>query len=128
VSKDGGRAAADLALEGAPSLSLRFLEGQGGDFDPVDDSTTPAFAKYAKGWATRSCGDGRPRPSGRAKVGSAVWLREAAAVLITVIREIFDESAYSRFLSRTQMPSSPQAYAAFRREHEVLKARRPRCC
>jgi hypothetical protein len=128
VSKDGGRAAADPGVEGAPSLSVRSLGGEGGGCDSVDQSTTPAFAKYAKGWDTRSCGDGRPRPSGRAKLGSAAGLREAAAVLITVIREIFDESAYARFLSRTQMPSSPPAYAAFRREHEVLKARRLRCC
>jgi len=49
-------------------------------------------------------------------------------MLITVIREIFDESAYARFLNRTQKPSSPQAYAAFRSEYEALKARRPRCC
>ena len=65
-------------------------------------------------------GRGRPRHTD--------WLRYSAAMLMMVIREIFDESSYSRFLSRTQMPSSPQAYAAFRREHEALKARRPRCC
>jgi hypothetical protein len=97
---------------------------------------TGALARPAEqSWAAHSaasdssqCGDGHPRPSSRAKLGAAVWLQNAAALLITVIREIFDESAYARFLSRTQMPSSPHAYAAFRREHEVLKARRPRCC
>ena len=67
-----------------------------------------------------SCGEKRPRPSG--------WLKQAGAILVTVIREVFDESAYQRFLSRAQMPSSPLAYAAFRRENEVLKTRRPRCC
>jgi len=56
------------------------------------------------------------------------WLKQAAAILVAVIREVFDESAYQRFLSRAQLPSSPQAYAAFRREDEVLKTRRPRCC
>ncbi len=44
------------------------------------------------------------------------------------LREIFDESAYTRFLNRRQLVSSRAAYAAFRQEHEVTKARRPRCC
>ena len=68
----------------------------------------------------KQCEEELPRPSS--------WLKQAAAILVTVIREVFDESAYQRFLSRAQMPSSPLAYAAFRRENEVLKTRRPRCC
>ena len=44
------------------------------------------------------------------------------------LREIFDESAYARFLSERQLASSRAAYASFRREYEVTKARRPRCC
>jgi hypothetical protein len=44
------------------------------------------------------------------------------------LREIFDESAYDRYLARNQVRSSPGAYASFRREHELAKARRPRCC
>jgi hypothetical protein len=55
-------------------------------------------------------------------------LRVAVALLIATIREIFDESAYTRFLARTRTVSSPSAYAAFRRENELAKARRPRCC
>ena len=74
------------------------------------------------------CGDGRPRPSDRARIGGVAWLKRTTAILMTVIREIFDESAYDRFLTRTQMASSSEAYAAFRRESEALKARRPRCC
>ena len=66
------------------------------------------------------CGERCPRPSS--------WLKQAGETLVAVIREVFDESAYQRFLSRAQLPSSPQAYAAFRREDEVLKTRRPRCC
>jgi hypothetical protein len=49
-------------------------------------------------------------------------------VLRAALREIFDESAYSRFLARNRLASSSGAYAAFRREHELAKARRPRCC
>lgn len=55
-------------------------------------------------------------------------LRKAARILISALREIFDEAAYDRFLQRTQAPSSPAAYAAFWREREGNKAPRPRCC
>ncbi|HKV80819.1 MAG TPA: hypothetical protein VJP02_21900 [Candidatus Sulfotelmatobacter sp.] len=54
-------------------------------------------------------------------------LRQAAHILIDTLREIFDEAAYARFLERTQMASSPSAYAAFWRERES-KAPKPRCC
>ena len=49
-------------------------------------------------------------------------------VLIAALREIFDESAYTRFLSRERVVSSREAYAAFCRECDAAKARRPRCC
>jgi hypothetical protein len=54
-------------------------------------------------------------------------LKQAAHILISTLREIFDEAAYTRFLERTQMVSSPSAYAAFWRERES-KAPKPRCC
>ncbi len=47
---------------------------------------------------------------------------------VATLREIFDEAAYSRFLSRAGMASSSAAYAAFRREFEEVKVRRPKCC
>ena len=49
-------------------------------------------------------------------------------VLIATLREIFDEAAYQRFLSRGKVASSPATYADFLREGERAKARRPRCC
>jgi len=55
-------------------------------------------------------------------------IRHAGSVLMTVLREIFDEAAYARFLSRIQRASSTQAYAAFTRERESVQNRRPRCC
>jgi hypothetical protein len=55
-------------------------------------------------------------------------LKSGAQVLLATLREIFDESAYARFLSQRELVSSKAAYAAFRREYEVAKARRPRCC
>jgi hypothetical protein len=58
----------------------------------------------------------------------AEQLKSCAQVLLAALREIFDESAYARFLSQRQLVSSRAAYASFRREYEVTKARRPRCC
>jgi hypothetical protein len=54
-------------------------------------------------------------------------LKRALRILMNTLREIFDEAAYARFLERTQMASSPSAYAAFWREREN-KAPKPRCC
>jgi len=53
--------------------------------------------------------------------------KEFIRILKDTLREIFDEAAYSRFLERTHMDSSPAAYAAFWRERES-KAPKPRCC
>lgn len=49
-------------------------------------------------------------------------------VSLAVVREIFDESAYGRFLERHRLEPSTMSYAAFRKEHEHNKALRPRCC
>ncbi|MGA8214995.1 MAG: hypothetical protein WB799_15470 [Candidatus Sulfotelmatobacter sp.] len=49
-------------------------------------------------------------------------------ILLAALREIFDEAAYSRFLSRAGIASSSEAYATFRREFEEVKVRRPKCC
>lgn len=59
-----------------------------------------------------------------------LWQRVNAVrkLSATVLREIFDESAYERFLARRQLAPSPGTYAAFCRDHEQTKARRPRCC
>jgi hypothetical protein len=55
-------------------------------------------------------------------------VKSCPRIFLATLREIFDESAYARFLNQRQLPSSRAAYAAFRRENEVTKARRPRCC
>jgi hypothetical protein len=55
-------------------------------------------------------------------------VRQIIAIFVAVVREIFDESAYARFLSHHRMASCPTAYAAFLREQEGAKARRPKCC
>jgi hypothetical protein len=51
-----------------------------------------------------------------------------ASLIQAILQEIFDESAYQRFLDRTRLQSSSNAYATFRKENEQAKSRRPRCC
>lgn len=55
-------------------------------------------------------------------------LVQAAKLFWATLREIFDEAAYERFLTRHGMPSSPSAYSAYLQESCVAKAKRPRCC
>ncbi|HUC29358.1 MAG TPA: hypothetical protein VMR80_07235 [Candidatus Acidoferrum sp.] len=54
-------------------------------------------------------------------------IAHAARILLATLSEIFDEAAYTRFLGRSHMPSSPEAYAAFWREREETPAP-PKCC
>jgi len=56
------------------------------------------------------------------KTVSAWW------IFMDTLREIFDEAAYARFLTRAGMAPSRDAYAAFRLEFEEAKVRRPKCC
>lgn len=55
-------------------------------------------------------------------------LRRAFAIALDTLREIFDESAYARFLAHHHAQCGRSSYAAFLREQETVKARRPRCC
>jgi hypothetical protein len=57
-------------------------------------------------------------------------IRILGATVLAMLREIFDEAAYARFLRRSRIVSSSEAYAAFRREFEEAetKVRRPKCC
>lgn len=48
-------------------------------------------------------------------------------LLLAILREIFDEAAYARFLCRSQIQSSPEAYAAFCCEKEARPAL-TKCC
>jgi hypothetical protein len=49
-------------------------------------------------------------------------------VLRAMFQEIFEESAYARFLDRQGVASSRETYARFLRENETARLRRPRCC
>jgi hypothetical protein len=44
------------------------------------------------------------------------------------LREIFDESAYDRFLLRTQASRSIASYRDFTRERDAAMLKKPRCC
>ncbi len=54
--------------------------------------------------------------------------RNAFQILLAMLREIFDEAAYARFLQRQQVSSSSAAYADFCRERETGMPPRHRCC
>ena len=82
-----------------------------------------------------SCGAGalaREKPEARAASVNPRAILEAIArafaVLVEILKEIFDESAYQRFLDRKELQSSTKAYAMFQQENEQAKSRRPRCC
>ncbi len=76
------------------------------------------------------CGrlDSRGRLSLRELFRLVSALTHMAGVSLAILREIFDESAYQRFLDRSRLESSPNAYAIFLQENEQAKSRRPRCC
>jgi hypothetical protein len=67
-------------------------------------------------------------PAERASAAFRGRPRLIVQIIVAIAREIFDESAYARFLSRSEIRSCPEAYAAFQRECEAMKARRPKCC
>ena len=55
-------------------------------------------------------------------------MMDAARIFLAVLREVFDESSYARFLQRAHIASSPEAYAEFWRERAQSHSRRQRCC
>ncbi|HEY2116251.1 MAG TPA: hypothetical protein VGJ51_14225 [Candidatus Angelobacter sp.] len=54
--------------------------------------------------------------------------QNAWTVLLAVLREIFDESAYDRFLLRTDASRSIASYREFTRERDAAMQKKPRCC
>ena len=49
-------------------------------------------------------------------------------IIRTMLSEIFDESAYDRFLVRTHASRSVASYRAFTRERDAAMVKKPRCC
>lgn len=54
-------------------------------------------------------------------------LQSAGATFIAILREIFDESAYRRFLQRTGQAASRASYRDFLAQRHGGRPR-PRCC
>jgi hypothetical protein len=55
-------------------------------------------------------------------------IAQAARIFMAMLREIFDEAGYARYLNRARVHSSREAYAAFLRERESANCRRYKCC
>ncbi len=55
-------------------------------------------------------------------------LQKALNTLRATLSEIFDESAYDRFLLRTHRLRSVASYRDFMRERDMAMAKKPRCC
>ena len=66
--------------------------------------------------------------SGSARRRCAQAFRQVLWLMLATAREIFDESAYQRFLAQRQLGSSRASYARFLREQETRRARQPKCC
>lgn len=49
-------------------------------------------------------------------------------IVMATLREIFDESAYERFLARQGGEASRESYALFLEESKTARLKRPRCC
>lgn len=55
-------------------------------------------------------------------------LRHFTQLTWATLREIFDESAYTRFLERAGASASRRSYEEFLKENETARLRKPRCC
>ncbi len=60
----------------------------------------------------------------RCKKGIVHLAQTARAVL----REVFDEAPYERYLARTCSDRSKESYRSFLNERQAAMARKPRCC
>ncbi|HEY6273016.1 MAG TPA: hypothetical protein VIX19_13620 [Terriglobales bacterium] len=58
----------------------------------------------------------------------ARWSVRTLQTVLAALREIFDESAYERFLAGTSASRSAASYRDFLRDREAALARKPRCC
>ena len=55
-------------------------------------------------------------------------LKRMVLIIRATVREIFDESAYDRFLLRTHASRSRASYREFTRERDAAMLKKPRCC
>jgi hypothetical protein len=69
----------------------------------------------------------RDHPIRRSPFAPALFIK-TIRTLRAALHEIFDESAYDRFLLRTHASRSAASYRAFTRERDAAMAEKPRCC
>jgi hypothetical protein len=55
-------------------------------------------------------------------------INNAIRTFHSALREIFDESAYDRFLLRTHASRTAASYRDFTRERDAAMLEKPRCC
>jgi hypothetical protein len=55
-------------------------------------------------------------------------INKVVQTIRATLREIFDESAYDRFLLRTHASRSIASYREFTRERDAAMVKKPRCC
>jgi hypothetical protein len=66
--------------------------------------------------------------SGDRKVLVPELMNRVMQTINATLREIFDESAYDRFLVRTHASRSVASYRDFVRERDAAMFKKPRCC
>jgi hypothetical protein len=66
--------------------------------------------------------------SGDRKALALEMMNRVAQTIRATLREIFDESAYDRFLLRTHASRSIASYREFTRERDAAMLKKPRCC
>jgi hypothetical protein len=97
--------------------------------EPSQDLTTeaPRHGENLRRSDFSDCPITRDHPITRFPLAPAV-LRNVMQIIGAALREIFDESAYDRFLQRTKATRSFDSYRAFMHERESATAQKPRCC
>jgi hypothetical protein len=68
------------------------------------------------------------RHRGELRAHGAKSVAQALTTLLAVLREIFDEAAYDRYLAQNRASRSVSSYREFLRQRETVVARKPRCC
>ena len=66
--------------------------------------------------------------SGDRKALAFEMMSRVLQTIRATLREIFDESAYDRFLLRTHASRSIASYREFTRERDAAMLKKPRCC
>jgi hypothetical protein len=77
-----------------------------------------------KAFTTHVGTDAPVRPFEQRETG----FRRVLQLLLATAREIFDESAYQRFLTHHHLNTNQASYALFLEDQGTRKARQPKCC